>query len=261
MEEVKYSEIQRELRNYARWQSHIVGAGGGLLFCESPGLGAASWGSGVGDSASILKELFGFLTFRPLQKEIVSCVLSGRDTLAVMPAGGGKSLCYQLGAVLLGGLTIVITPLTALVHEQVGKIRPRLRQFDMEAVCLSSSLSSEAYRAACQNLELACNRGQGGILYISPEFLSNWRLGWLLESLSENVKLLAVDEAHCISEWGNDFRPEYLRIGAFRRLFPHACCLALTASATKTVRQDIIRQLNMYRPELFIGAFDSSDDN
>ncbi len=247
MQEVKYDEIHRQLRDSCRSHSLIVGRGGGALFCESPDL----W-----NSREVLGAVFGFDKFRPMQKEVISCVLSGRDTLAVMPTGGGKSLCYQLSALLLGGLTIVVSPLIALMREQVAKLRPRLEPLGTEVLALHGDLSPEEYGKSCHKLEACCGKGRCGILYVSPETLSSIRLRHLLDKLKSHVRLLAVDEAHCVSEWGHDFRPDYLGIGEMRRTFPQANCLALTATATRTVRQDIIRQLNLDKPEILIGNFD-----
>lgn len=247
MEEVKYDEIHRQLRDSCRKQSIIVGRGGGALFCESPDL----W-----DSKEVLEAVFGFDKFRPMQKEVISCVMSGRDTLAVMPTGGGKSLCYQLSAILMGGLTIVISPLIALMRDQVAKLRPRLEPLGMDAFALHGDLSPEAYGKSCQQIEACCEKGKCVILYISPEALSGQRLRRLLNGIRTHVKQIVVDEAHCISEWGHDFRPDYLEIGKIRGNFPQANCLALTATATRVVRQDIIRQLRLDRPEILIGNFD-----
>ncbi len=255
MEEAKYSEIQRKLRDSAQRQSLIVGSGGSL-FCESPELASICPDRAKGDAGEILKKCFGHEKFLPLQKEVLSCVLSGRDCLAVMPTGGGKSLCYQLAALLMGGLTIVVSPLIALMQDQVEKLRPRLLAYGMEVLCLSSLLSSDAYREACSRLESSCREGRGALLYLSPEALSSRRFQRLFVRLQGHVRLLAVDEAHCVSEWGHDFRPDYLELGNFRKQIPLANCLALTATATRSVRQDIIRLLGLERPEVFVSSFD-----
>lgn len=247
MQDVKYDEIHRQLRDSCQKHSIIVGRRGGSLFCESPDL----W-----NSRELLAAVFGFDSFRPMQKEVISCVLSGRDTLAVMPTGGGKSLCYQLSALLMGGLTIVVSPLIALMTDQVAKLRPRLEPLGMEVLALHGDLPPEGYAESCRKLEVCCDKGKCGILYVSPEALSGMRLRRLLDKLKNQVRLLAVDEAHCVSEWGHDFRPDYLGIGEIRRTFPQANCLALTATATGVARQDIIRQLGLDRPEILIGSFD-----
>src|SRR5512138_1803015 len=150
-------------------------------------------------AASILKDTFGYDTFRPLQREVIENVLNKRDTLAVMPTGGGKSLCYQIPALLFDGLTVVVSPLIALMKDQVEQ----LRAAGVPALFLNSSLGPEEYQ---RNMEQV-RAGSVKLLYVAPETLLTQRLFGLLSSL--RVDCLTIDEAHCISEWGHDFRPEY----------------------------------------------------
>ena len=196
-------------------------------------------------SATILKNTFGYDTFRPLQHEVIENVLAGRDTLAVMPTGGGKSLCYQIPALLLNGLTVVVSPLISLMKDQVEQ----LRAFGVPSLFLNSSLSPQAYQ---ENMEYVRN-GEVKLLYLAPETLLTPRILALLDSVQ--VDLLTIDEAHCISEWGHDFRPEYRQLVAVRRRFPEAVCLALTATATSRVRQDIRGTLKFTTTNEFIASF------
>lgn len=200
-------------------------------------------------AASILKETFGYDTFRPLQKEVIENVMSHRDTLAVMPTGGGKSLCYQIPALLLEGLTVVVSPLIALMKDQVEQ----LHAAGVPALFLNSSLSYEEYQ---QNMEYV-RLGQVKLLYVAPETLLTPRLFSLLDSVP--LDLLVIDEAHCISEWGHDFRPEYRQIVEVRRRYPKAVCLALTATATIRVRDDIKKSLGFTRSNEFVASFDRSN--
>src|SRR5512140_881895 len=174
----------------------------------------------------IMKENFGYDTFRPLQQEVIENVLARRDTLAVMPTGGGKSLCYQIPALLFEGLTVVVSPLIALMKDQVEQMRAA----GVPALFLNSTLSPEAYQA---NMEYV-RRGETKLLYVAPETLLTPRIFELLANIK--VDCFTIDEAHCISEWGHDFRPEYRQLVDVRRHFPTAVCLALTATATTRVR-------------------------
>ena len=162
--------------------------------------------------ASILKETFGYDTFRPLQQEVIENVLARRDSLAVMPTGGGKSLCYQIPSLLLEGLTVVISPLIALMKDQVEQ----LRAFGVPALFLNSSLSPQEYQ---ENMDYV-RRGEVKLLYVAPETLLMPRILTLLDAVQ--VDCLTIDEAHCISEWGHDFRPEYRQLVAVRQRFPKA---------------------------------------
>jgi ATP-dependent DNA helicase RecQ len=195
--------------------------------------------------ASILKDTFGYDTFRPHQQEVIENVLARRDTLAVMPTGGGKSLCYQIPSLLLDGLTVVVSPLIALMKDQVEQMRAA----GVPALFLNSTLSPEAY---AENMEYV-RRGQVKLLYVAPETLLTPRIFALLDSLQ--VDLLTIDEAHCISEWGHDFRPEYRQLVDVRRRYPKAVCLALTATATPRVRTDIKRSLGFAQSNEFVASF------
>jgi ATP-dependent DNA helicase RecQ len=195
--------------------------------------------------ASILKNTFGYDTFRPLQQEVIENVISRRDTLAVMPTGGGKSLCYQIPSLLFDGLTVVVSPLISLMKDQVEQ----LRAYGVPALFLNSSLGPQEY---LENMEYV-RRGEVKLLYLAPETLLTPRILSLLYSVK--VDLLTIDEAHCISEWGHDFRPEYRQIVEVRKRFPRAVCLALTATATSRVRQDIRTTLKFATTNEFIASF------
>ncbi len=194
---------------------------------------------------SILKETFGYDTFRPLQSEVIENVLAHRDTLAVMPTGGGKSLCYQIPALMFTGLTVVVSPLISLMKDQVEQ----LHALGVPALFLNSSLSPETYQ---ENMNYV-RRGEVKLLYVAPETLLTSRLFALLTDL--HIDCLTIDEAHCISEWGHDFRPEYRQLVDVRKRFPQAVCLALTATATPRVRTDIKSTLNFAASNEFVASF------
>jgi ATP-dependent DNA helicase RecQ len=196
-------------------------------------------------SEAVLKNVFGYDTFRPLQREVIANVLARRDTLAIMPTGGGKSLCYQIPALLLNGLTVVVSPLISLMKDQVEQ----LRAVGVPALFLNSSLAPYEYQ---ENMEYV-KRGEVRLLYVAPETLLTPRILSLLAGV--NVGLLTIDEAHCISEWGHDFRPEYRQLVEVRKRFPTAVCLALTATATSRVRQDIRTTLKFATTNEFIASF------
>lgn len=194
---------------------------------------------------SALKHYFGFETFRPFQREIAESALAGKDVLALLPTGGGKSLCYQLPALLRPGLTLVISPLIALMKDQVDALRAN----GIAATYLNSSLDASEAAQRLEHLE----RGEYRLLYVAPERAV---MPGFLSSLSRwNVQLLAIDEAHCVSEWGHDFRPEYRRIVEIRERYPHLPVLALTATATERVREDIGRFLKLRSPQRFVASF------
>jgi len=195
--------------------------------------------------ASILKDTFGYDTFRPLQREVIENVLARRDTLAVMPTGGGKSLCYQIPALLFDGLAVVVSPLISLMKDQVEQ----LRAAGVPALFLNSSLQPDEYH---QNMARVRD-GSVRLLYVAPETLLTPRLFDLLSSVK--VDLLTIDEAHCISEWGHDFRPEYRQLTEVRKQFPQAVCLALTATATARVRSDIKSSLGFAKSNEFVASF------
>ena len=194
---------------------------------------------------SILKTTFGYDTFKTLQREIIANVQARRDTLVIMPTGGGKSLTYQVPALLFEGLTVVVSPLIALMKDQVEQ----LSALGVPALFLNSSLAPEEYQ---QNMDLV-KRGLVKLLYVAPETLVTARLSSLLSGLQ--VDLLAIDEAHCISEWGHDFRPEYRQLVGVRRRFPSAVCMALTATATPRVRHDIASTLGFTQSNEFVASF------
>ncbi len=195
---------------------------------------------------TILKSVFGYDHFKPLQREVIDNVLKKRDTLVIMPTGGGKSLCYQIPALLFPGLTVVVSPLIALMKDQVEQ----LREVGAPALFLNSSLTFEEYT---QNTQQVLS-GKVKLLYVAPETLLTPRTFALLESIQ--LDCLTIDEAHCISEWGHDFRPEYRQLVDVRRRFPGAVCAALTATATPRVRQDIRSSLNFSGSDEFLASFD-----
>ena len=193
----------------------------------------------------ILKNVFGYDEFRPLQAEIITNILNKKDTLVVMPTGGGKSLCYQIPAMIFEGLTIVISPLISLMKDQVEQ----LRQAGVTTAVINSSLSAGEYR---RNVEMVKQK-QAKMLYLAPEALLKNRIPALLSDV--DIACLAIDEAHCISQWGHDFRPEYRRLAEARDHFSNAVCVALTATATPRVRQDIRTSLQMRGGREFVASF------
>ena len=193
----------------------------------------------------ILEQYWGFTSFRPLQEEIISSVLEGEDTLALMPTGGGKSLCFQIPALAKEGICIVISPLIALMKDQVRA----LRQKDIKAIALTSGLKYEELGTLLDN----CIYGNYKFLYLSPERLQQEIVQDRIRQM--NVNLIAVDEAHCISQWGNDFRPAYKNIKKLRELQPSANVIALTATATYKVQQDIVSELDFITVKTFKQSF------
>ena len=194
---------------------------------------------------SQLKQIFGYDSFRPLQEEIIQNVLSKQDSLAVMPTGSGKSLCYQLPALQFPGLTVVVSPLISLMEDQVTQ----LRALGVTAVFLNSTLDQLEYDWTADQIR----SGAARLLYAAPETLVQPRTLALLDQC--NVDCLTIDEAHCISEWGHDFRPEYRQLVALRRRLPEAVCLAVTATATERVRADIKKSLDISAAHEFIASF------
>src|SRR6266700_789172 len=196
-----------------------------------------------------LKQYFGHDAFRPGQQEIIEQTLCGRDAFVLMPTGGGKSLTYQLPALLLPGLTVVISPLIALMHDQVDQLRAN----GIAATFINSSLDS----LERSQRERAALNGRVKLLYVAPERLLSESFLYLLDQIESNVglSLLAVDEAHCVSEWGHDFRPEYRQLGQLRTRYPQSPMLALTATATERVHQDILTQLRLHDPYVHIASF------
>lgn len=200
---------------------------------------------------NILKKHWGYESFRPLQEDIIMSVLSGRDTLGLMPTGGGKSITFQVPAMALPGLTVVVTPLISLMKDQVDNLRRRR----VKAVYLHSGMTVRESKIAREKLI----NGGAKLLYVSPERLRNQR--FIQELRMTEVSLIVVDEAHCISQWGYDFRPSYLNIRSLRKIFPKVNVLALTATATPHVESDILRQLEMKDAALFRMSFSRSNLN
>ena len=196
-------------------------------------------------SREILKSVFGYEAFRPMQEEIIEHVVSRRDALVLMPTGGGKSICYQIPALMFKGITVVISPLISLMKDQVDALSAN----GIGADALNSN-NEEGENVAIRQ---RCKAGQTKILYISPERLQR-EIPWLQQHLS--VSLFAIDEAHCISQWGHDFRPEYTQLGMLHQAFPSATIMALTATADKLTKEDIVRQLNLQNFRLFVSSFD-----
>jgi ATP-dependent DNA helicase RecQ len=203
----------------------------------------------TGDPVRVLRERFGYETFRPGQERAVRAVLAGRDTLVVLPTGGGKSLCFQVPALLLPGLTVVMSPLISLMKDQVDALTAR----GLPATFINGTVSSREIQERIQRAE----RGEIRMLYLAPERFDYGRTAERLRAIG--VSLLAVDEAHCISEWGHDFRPSYRRVGHIRQQLGEPTTIALTATATPVVRADIARQLGLRDPEEIVTGFDRAN--
>src|SRR5690554_5794044 len=197
------------------------------------------------DRYSVLKSYWGYDSFRPLQEDIIQSVLDGRDTLALMPTGGGKSLCFQVPALMMDGICLVITPLIALMKDQVENLKAR----GVEAVAIYSGMKKREVDIALDN----CIYGPVKFLYLSPERLMSELVRERIRHMK--VNLFAIDEAHCISQWGYDFRPPYLMLSALRELHADVPFLALTATATPDVVQDIQDQLGFREEHVLKKSF------
>src|SRR5438445_9798558 len=204
------------------------------------------------DLLTPLRRYWGYSSFRPLQERIVRSLVAGRDTCVVMPTGGGKSLCYQLPAALLPGKTvIVISPLIALMQDQMAQ----LAQMGISSGTLNSSVSGNEQ----SRIVLEASKGGFRLLYLSPERLARKdTIDWLKRV---PISFFAIDEAHCISEWGHEFRPEYRQLSALRQHFPECPIAAFTASATRQVRHDIMPHLRLRTPDKYIASFHRPNPN
>ncbi|ELR63245.1 ATP-dependent DNA helicase RecQ [Photobacterium marinum] len=197
-------------------------------------------------SEQILQDVFGYQTFRTGQQEVIEAVAEGRDCLVIMPTGGGKSLCYQIPALMCDGLTLVVSPLISLMKDQVDQLKAN----GVAAACLNSTQSREAM----QETYRAMQDGEVKLAYVSPERVMTREFMERLRDMP--LSLVAVDEAHCISQWGHDFRPEYAALGTLKQHFDQLPIIALTATADETTRQDILSRLSLTDPHIYLGSFD-----
>ena len=205
----------------------------------------------ISSPLDILKTKFGFSTFRNHQKEIITRVLEKKDTFVLMPTGGGKSLCYQIPALIFEGVTIVLSPLIALMKDQVDALRVN----GISAAFLNSTQSSQEQSEIMGQLK----NNQLKLLYLAPERLLG-REGQFIEFLKHiQVSLFAIDEAHCISQWGHDFRPEYLLLAKLKQELPEVPVIALTATADKLTQKDILNKLDLKSPKTFLASFNRAN--
>lgn len=194
---------------------------------------------------SVLSSVFGYKQFRAGQEQVIDAVLAGQDCLVLMPTGGGKSLCYQVPALLLPGITIVVSPLISLMQDQVAQLKAQ----GVAAAYINNSQSREEQQLIYQGL----HQGQIKILYVAPERLLTDDFSTRLQHL--NIGLFAIDEAHCVSHWGHDFRPHYYRLGQLKQRFSHIPIMALTATADIATRNDIVMQLGLTNAHIYTGSF------
>jgi ATP-dependent DNA helicase RecQ len=199
----------------------------------------------------ILSDVFGYSAFRGLQEDVVNHIISGNDALVLMPTGGGKSLCYQIPALCLDGLTVVISPLIALMQDQISA----LNHLGIAAESLNSNMDWDRTKKVMDSIR----SGRLKILYISPEKINTDKMQALLKQVK--VSLFAVDEAHCISHWGHAFRPEYTGLTVLKNMFPGTPIIALTATADMATRKDILKNLNIPDAKIFISSFDRPNIN
>ncbi|HRW13201.1 MAG TPA: RecQ family ATP-dependent DNA helicase, partial [Syntrophomonas sp.] len=193
-----------------------------------------------------LKKYYGYTTFKPGQEDIINSILAGGDILGIMPTGGGKSICYQLPALLMPGLTLVISPLIALMKDQVDA----LNELGITAACINSGMEAGQIRSCL----VEAHQGNYKLLYVAPERLASESFTNLLRNLP--ISLIAIDEAHCVSQWGHDFRPSYLDISPWIEQLPQRPVVAaFTATATLPVREDITKLLNLVNPDVYVTGF------
>src|SRR5688572_7461156 len=205
--------------------------------------------SGAADLREVMTRHWGYREFRPLQREAMEAVVAGRDSVVVLPTGGGKSLCFQVPALIRPGLAVIVSPLISLMKDQVDTLIGN----GVPAAVFNSSLEPDAKAAVVAGLRDRRYR----LLYVSPErLMGETRDGFLAVLRAGDVSFVAIDEAHCISHWGHDFRPEYRQLATLREHFPHAVLNAFTATATPRVREDIAVQLKLRDPALLVGRFD-----
>jgi len=202
---------------------------------------------------SSLKDFFGYSVFRPGQKQIIEEAINNYDLLVIMPTGGGKSLCFQLPALLKPGLMIVVSPLIALMQDQVDSLQDN----GIGATFLNSTLDYATERSRQQ----AILQGKISLLYVAPERLLSERFQAFLQAIIQRIGIngFAIDEAHCVSEWGHDFRPEYRNLNQLRRQYPQIPVIALTATATARVQEDIVQQLQLRQPKIHLNSFNRAN--